>query len=64
MSSSISLREANDTAGRASARIARNFALLMSALSQVICTRMYHDSATDNALGPKQFDQLVGDGAL
>ena len=36
----------------------------MSALAQIVRTRVYHDRTSENALGTNQFDLLIRDGAF
>lgn len=62
--SNTSLSNANDAARRPAPSITRRLALLMSALAQIIRTRMHHDGASEHALRPNQLDVLVRNGAL
>lgn len=58
------LSNANDTASRTTAGIARSLTLLMSALAQIISASMHDNGPSQHALRPNQLDLLVRDGAL
>lgn len=58
------LSNANDTASRTTAGIARSLTLLVSALAQIISASVHDDRPAQHALGPDQLDLLVRDGAL
>lgn len=57
--STVLLSDADDTASRPAPSIPCKLALLVSALAQIVRTRMYHDRASEDALGPYQLDVLV-----
>jgi len=56
--------DANDTASRSGARVARLLALLVPAFSEVVGTGVDDDGAPQNAVLADQLDQAVGDAAL
>ena len=57
-------RDADDTARRTAARVARLLALLVAALAEVVGAGVDDDGAAEHALGADQLDELVGDAAL
>ena len=61
---SISLGNANDSASWTTSSITSGFALLMAALTQVICTCMYHNGPSQYALRANELDLLVRYGSL
>ena len=56
--------DANDTASRPGAGVARLETLLVAALAQVVGAGVDDDGAADDALGTDELDVLVVDGAL
>ena len=58
------LGDADDAAGRTTARIARRLALLVPALAQVVGAGVHDDGPAEDALGADELDMLVRDGAL
>ena len=57
-------RNANDTASRPAASIARLLALVVAALAEVVGAGVHDDGAAQHALGPDQLHHLVRDAAF
>lgn len=58
------LSQTNDSTSWSPTGITGGLTLLMAALAKVVGASMDDDRSTDNALGPNQLDQLIGDGTL
>ena len=56
--------DANNTASETSASVTSLLRLLVTALAQVVSSSMNDNSATNDALGANQLDQLVRSAAL
>ena len=58
------LSNPNNPASGTTARVARNLALLVPALAQVVRAAVHDDGAAEHAFGPDELDLLVRQGAL